>query len=60
MARRLPTVKGYTVDQRLSQFRKVTWHEDENPSIEFVEFMSPKGEQLLEEMEETGEGELPF
>lgn len=44
----LPTFKGYTIDKRLKQFRKVTGHE----SIEFIEFDSQEGFELLEEMRE--------
>lgn len=47
----LPTFRGYTVDKRLKQFRKVTWQGDER-NIEFVEFDSPEGQELLEEMAE--------
>jgi len=49
MVRELPTFKGYTVDERLQQFRKV---DRDKPSIEFVEFNSEKGQELLEEYEE--------
>jgi hypothetical protein len=51
MVRKLPEFRGYTVDERLRQFRKVD-RSSENPSIEFVEFDSEEGEKLLEEMEE--------
>ena len=48
----LPVFKGYTVDARLRQFRKVTrghgW-----PSIEFIEFDSPKGRRLLRQMQQA-------
>ena len=49
MVKELPTFKGYTVDERLQQFRKV---DRDKPSIEFVEFDSDKGQELLEEYEE--------
>lgn len=39
--------KGYTVDERLGEFRKVTWKKGE-PSIEFVPFDSEKGISLLQ------------
>ena len=42
----LPTYKGYTVDYRLKQFRKVPL--DSLP--EFVEFDSDKGDRLLTQM----------
>ena len=43
MVTALPTVKGFTVDMRLRQFRKV----DPKRGMEFIDFDSPKGEQLL-------------
>lgn len=50
MVTKLPEFKGYTVDQRLKQFRKV----DRNkPSIEFVDFDSEKGQELLAQYEES-------
>lgn len=48
MVKKLPEFKGYTVDKRLRQFRKV---DREKPSIEFVEFNSEKGKKLLDEYE---------
>lgn len=50
MVKVLPTFKGYTVDERLREFRKLGWGE----ATEFVRFDSPKGEQLLKEMREKG------
>lgn len=47
----LKTFKGYTVDLRLRQFSRVT-HYEESPSIEFIEFASPKGKALLAQMHE--------
>lgn len=44
----LPTFKGYTIDPRLKQFRKVIPQE----SIEFIDFDSKKGQELLSEMRE--------
>jgi len=49
MVKELPKFKGYTVDERLKQFRKV---DREEPSIEFVEFDSDKGKELLAEYED--------
>jgi hypothetical protein len=49
MVTELPEFKGYTVDERLQQFRKV---DRDEPSIEFVDFDSKKGQELLEEYEE--------
>lgn len=42
----LPTFDGYTVDPRLKQFRKAVPHSD----LEFIDFDSEKGRELLEEM----------
>ena len=52
MVKELPKFKGYTVDERLKQFRKV---DRSKPSIDFVEFDSEKGQELLEEYEESKE-----
>ena len=49
MVTELPEFKGYTVDEKLKQFRKV---DRDEPSIEFVDFDSKKGQELLEEYEE--------
>jgi hypothetical protein len=52
MVKELPKFKGYTVDERLRQFRKV---DHEKPSIDFVDFDSEEGEKLLDEYEESQE-----
>jgi len=44
----LPTFKGYTVDKKLRQFRKVS--RGENPQVEFIEFDSEEGQVLLDEL----------
>ena len=49
MVTKLPEFKGYTVDVRLRQFRKVN---HKKPNIDFIEFDSEKGRKLLKEMEE--------
>lgn len=46
----LQEFKGYTVDLRLRQFRKVPMAH--SMDIEFVEFASPKGRELLTQMHE--------
>ena len=46
--RALPVYKGYTVDARLRQFRKVS-----PDGIEFLEFSSQVGDSLLGEYIET-------
>lgn len=45
MVRKLPEVDGYTVDERLRQFRKV---DASIPSIKFVPFDSQEGKKLLD------------
>ena len=45
-ARILPMFKGYTVDLRLQEFRRVVLGE----KLEFIHFLSPKGERLFEEL----------
>ena len=52
MVKELPKFKGYTVDERLKQFRKV---DKDKPSIDFVDFDSEDGQELLEEYEENKE-----
>ncbi|MBD3180726.1 hypothetical protein GF312_00435 [Candidatus Poribacteria bacterium] len=49
MATILPTFKGYTVDTRLHQFRKV----NPDTSIEFIDFGSEEGDKLLCEYIDT-------
>jgi hypothetical protein len=49
MVTKLPEFKGYTVDERLKQFRKV---DRDKPSIEFVDFDSDEGQELLAEYED--------
>jgi hypothetical protein len=46
----LPTFNGYTIDQRLSEFRKVSWTPRGKPRIQFVPFSSRKGRKLLREL----------
>lgn len=50
MVKELPKFKGYTVDEKLRQFRKV---DKGKPSIDFVDFDSDEGSKLLEEYEES-------
>ena len=45
----LPVFKGYVLDERLREFRKVTWKSGE-PSIEYIPFLSEKGALLLKEI----------
>ena len=55
MVIKLPEFNGYTVDERLKQFRKV---DRDKPSIDFVDFDSEKGQELLDEYEESQESWL--
>jgi hypothetical protein len=52
MFRILPVFKGYTVDMRLQEFRKVP----PNDLPEFVPFLSDKGAKLFYEFRQTEEG----
>jgi len=45
MVKQLPSVKGWTMDVRLKQFRKV----DPQKGIVFVDFKSAEGDSLLGE-----------
>ena len=47
--RKLPEFRGYVIDERLREFRRVTWKKGE-PHIEFVPFLSDKGAELLRQM----------
>jgi hypothetical protein len=49
--RKLPTFKGYTVDERLREFRKVEFEPERR--IEFIPFDSEQGRELLQEFEEA-------
>ncbi len=49
MVTKLPEFKGYTVDKRLKKFRKV---DHDKPSIDFVDFDSEEGQELLAEYED--------
>jgi len=52
MIRILPIFKGYTVDMRLQEFRKIEI--DKLP--EFIPFTSDKGAKLLFEFRQTDKG----
>lgn len=52
---KLPVYKGFTVDFRLKEFRKLDWIELDNdgikyPRIKTTSFESQKGDRLLAEM----------
>ena len=53
MIRKLPVFKGYTVDLRLQEFRKVPL----NKLPEFIPLMSDKGAKLFYEFRQTEEGQ---
>ena len=52
MIRILPIFKGYTVDMRLQEFRKINL----NKLPEFIPFTSDKGARLIFEFRQTNEG----
>ncbi len=54
--RQLPTFKGYTVDFRVKEFRKVIF----GKLPEFLPFDSPKGLKLVTEFLQTPEGKKEF
>jgi len=54
VVKELPVFKGYTVDERLKEFRRVKLGYSEafkrgTSTMEFISFDSPKGQQLLSE-----------
>jgi hypothetical protein len=51
--RQLKAFKGYTVDVRLLEFRKVHGRPDAHGPIEFVDFESAKGQRLLQQMHDA-------
>lgn len=53
MIRILPIFKGYTVDLRLQEFRKIK----SNKLPEFVPLLSDKGARLFYEFKQTEEGQ---
>ena len=53
MIRILPVFKGYTVDLRLQEFRKI----EPNKLPEFVPLLSEKGARLFKEFRLTEEGQ---
>ena len=56
MVRELPVFRGYTVDIRLRQFRKVS---REMSSIEFIDFSSEEGDLLLGDYIESLDSNSP-
>lgn len=52
MIRILPTFKGYTVEMRLPEFRKISL----NQLPEFIPFISDQGDKLLYGFRQTDEG----
>ena len=53
MIRILPTFKGYTVDLRLQEFRKI----EANKLPEFIPLLSDKGARLFYEFKQTKAGQ---
>ena len=52
----LPTFKGYTVDLRLREFRRAI----PDVTLEFIQFNSPEGKELLEELKSFAREVLSF
>lgn len=52
VVKELPKFRGYTVDERLREFRKINFGEEP----EFIPFDSPKGQELLSEMRANNQG----
>jgi len=50
--RKLKEFKGYTVDLRVQQFRKIIYGKAFGERLEFIQFTSPKGKKLLAQMHE--------
>lgn len=48
--KKLPTFRGYTVDNKLGQFRKAETGE----LPEFIEFKSERGQELLKQLRQEG------
>ena len=46
----LKIFRGWTIDERLRQFRKVYFNDGNNPQIEFIDFESEKGREILRQM----------
>jgi hypothetical protein len=47
MIRQLPVFKGYTVDVRLKQFRRIVKQSKFFAGMEYLEFDSDKGDRIL-------------
>lgn len=48
--RKLKEFKGYIVDLRVQQFRKIIYGKTFGERLEFIGFASPKGKKLLSQM----------
>jgi hypothetical protein len=48
--KKLPIWREYTIDEKLQEFRKVTF-ENGQPSIEFIPFASKRGMKIQYEMD---------
>ena len=51
MPRKLPTQEGWTIDNRLREFRKVLWKDGE-PLMVTVPYNTPMGMDMLRRMNE--------
>ena len=46
----LKIFRGWTIDKRLKQFRRVYLDDEGNHQIEFIDFESEKGQEILKQM----------
>lgn len=56
----LPAYKGYTVDVRLREFRKVSYDAEGNPSMETITFESEEGDEMLFQLIRTLDRDSPL
>lgn len=50
MIKKLPTFKGYTVDVRVGEFRKIPFDGNGDEEWEWIDFDSEEGDKLLCEL----------
>ena len=54
--KKLPTFRGYTVDNKLGQFRKA----EAGKLPEFIEFKSERGQEVMKQLRQEGYTTLPM
>lgn len=50
MLNKLKMLRDYAIDERLREFRKVSFNKNFAPVIKFISFDSTKGKKLLQEL----------